>query len=166
VSKSKGVNLTAAERKEKALAYRKRGHSYKDIGHLVGCSAQRAHTIVTEYLRELSQSCANSAEELRQLELEKLDAQELRITQVLEALLPTQISLLARLEDSLLKVRVQRSKLLGLVIPTQVLVPVDTSRKGRVEEVVSDPRLTEVIEGAKGWEPPRLAITAPREQVG
>lgn len=165
VSKTQGALLTAAERKEKALEYRKMGYSFAAIGKLVGCTPKRVHDIVSDYLRELNQKNSNSAEELRQLELEKLDDQERRLTAAIVALMPDRIALLPRLEDSLLRVRVQRSKLLGLVVPTQVLVPVDT-RKGRVEEVVSDPRVVELVDEAKSWEPPRLAITAPREQVG
>lgn len=169
MSKTKGVLMTAAERKEKALALRKLGHSYAEIGKACGCSMQRAHTICSEYLRELNSRCNNSAEELRQLELEKLDAQELRLTKIILALPPSEIRHLAKFEDTLLKVRQQRARLLGLVTPTQVLVPVDTSQRGRVEQVVADPALAKVVGEAQTWEPPRLVLSEPapaREGVG
>jgi hypothetical protein len=160
-SESDGIRLTAAERKERALAYRKQGYSFVAIGEQLGCSSQRAHAIVTDYLRELNTRNANSAEELRQLELEKLDRQETILNQQLLAMGPAQIKHAHKCIELLLKVQSQRARLLGLVVPTQILVPVDTSQKGRVEQVVSDPRVVELVEEAKGWELPRLVLNAP-----
>lgn len=167
MSKTKGIVLTAAERKEKALSYRKMGWSYEAIGQICGCSAQRAYTIVSEYLRELAARNTHAAEELRQLELEKLDAQEARLSEVILQLPAEKINLLAKFEDTLLKVRMHRAKLLGLVVPTQVLVPVPVGpEKGRVESVIGDPRLAEVVESATVWEPPApLALTPAPEPV-
>lgn len=186
-SATDGIRLTAAERKEKALELRKMGHSFFEIGKAIGVSLARAHAIVTEYLKELAAKSNNTCEELRTLELEKCDATEVRLHQermdtqaqfqammtpngqvppiitpaYMLAFLKYKESLL-KSEDSLLKVRQHRAKLLGLVTPTQVLVPVDSSsQKGRVEMVSTDPHLLEVVDGAKSWQPPRLAIAEP-----
>ncbi|MEO2090986.1 MAG: hypothetical protein ABGY75_16045 [Gemmataceae bacterium] len=166
MSKTSGVRLTAAERKEKALAYRKMGYSYEAIGNLCGCSNAMAYKIVKEYLPELAARHTASAEELRTLELEKLDQYEVTLNQQLLGMGPAQIKHAHKCLELLLKVQQQRAKLLGLVVPTQVLVPVPVGpEKGRVESVVSDPRLAEVVESATVWEPPRLALTEPVEQA-
>lgn len=165
MSKSSGVRLTAAERKEKALAYRKQGYSFAAIGQLCGCSDVMAHKIVNQYLRELATRNNDSAEELRQLELAKLDQIEVTLNEQLLLLGPLQIKHTHKALELLLKVQQQRAKLLGLVLPTQVLVPVPVSgpEKGRVESVVSDPRLADVVDEAKSWTPPAPLVIAPTE---
>lgn len=166
MSKTKGVVLTAAERKEKALSYRKMGYSFEAIGKLCGCSTQRAHAIVTEYLQEIVARNNNSAEELRTLELEKLDRLEATLNQQMLGMGPAQIKHAHKCVELLLKVQQQRAKLLGLVVPTQVLVPVPVGpERGRVESVVSDPRLVEVVEEAQSWEPPAPLALAPVPEV-
>lgn len=73
-SKSSGRRLTAAERKEKALELRKAGCSYQAIGDAIGTSKQQAHRTVTAALVEIRTQTAEEAEDLRRLELERIDA--------------------------------------------------------------------------------------------
>jgi len=166
-NKTKAVNLTAAERKEKALELRKQGYSYRDIGSVIGCTNVRAQQIISTFLKEINSRNELSAEDLRTLELEKLDKMEKTLNEQITSLTgPGQMKYVQKALELLLKVQSQRAKLLGIVIPTQVLVPVPTStgpEKGRVESVMDDPRLVEVVGEAQNWSPPVLALAAPLE---
>ncbi len=73
-SKSAGVRLTAAERKQKALELRKAGCSYQVIGDELGVSRQQAHRYVTAALESIRKETAEEADNLRTIELERIDA--------------------------------------------------------------------------------------------
>ena len=152
------------ELRERAIALRREGHSFYEIGRRLGISHQRSCKVVNEYLNNLKETCVQSTEQLRQIELEKLDRLESLLNQQLADPLRLQSRDYHRAIELLLKTQQQRARLLGLVIPTQVLVPVpDTSHTSRVETVMGDPRVAEIVTEAHDWEPPRLAIAEPAE---
>lgn len=64
----------AAERREKALEARKAGFTYQAIGDSLGISRQAAHKSVMEALRIINDKIAEAAEEVRTIELERVDA--------------------------------------------------------------------------------------------
>lgn len=64
---------TTAERKKNALAYRIGGKSFREIGELLGVSTQAAHALVVKALDDTNAQIAENAEQLRRLELERLD---------------------------------------------------------------------------------------------
>jgi hypothetical protein len=106
-SKTSPRRILAAERRTKALALRKAGATFADIGRTLGCSEARAHQIITAELQRLNKERAEQAAEVTRLELERLDAMQLSIWQKatdgdMEAI------------DRLLKLMARRAALLGL----------------------------------------------------
>jgi hypothetical protein len=65
--------IAAAEHRLRALQLRKKGHTYREIGLQLDMSEQRAHQHVIEGLRRLNTERSELAEEVPQLELERLD---------------------------------------------------------------------------------------------
>lgn len=168
-SKTARTRVIAAERREQALELRKQGYSYREIGTRIGVSGPSVHRIVTTALQEIGLKCASSAEENRQLELEKLDRLERQLNEQIagtaDALLPPRMVDIHKAMELLLKVASRRARLLGLDAPTRILVPVGGAgdEKGRVEVVMADPRLAEILDEGRSWEPPRLAIAEPSQ---
>ncbi len=72
-SKAAPERLTAAERRQRAVELRKLGFSYQKIADQMGISVSGAYKMVTTALREINERTAESAQELRRLELERLD---------------------------------------------------------------------------------------------
>lgn len=110
--------LNAAQRKAKALRLRKRGLGYAEIARILGCGESLACKIVNAELKRLSRQADGLAEDVRRLELERLD--------MLLATLAPQIfgkgvdprqQLFA--VDRWLKAMGRRAKLLGLDDPRQ-----------------------------------------------
>ncbi len=73
-SKTSGITLTAKERKITAVSMRKSGATFATIGAALGVSEAQAHRYVTGALRELAEQTSETAQELRVLEAERLDA--------------------------------------------------------------------------------------------
>lgn len=106
-AKEKGAIL---ERQLQALEMRKSGFTYREIGKRLGISHVQAFKDVNDELKRLADERADSADELRQLELEKLDKYEANLTHWAEAGNVDAVK-------ALLKVQERRSKLLGLDAP-------------------------------------------------
>lgn len=102
---SKNCNLL--ERKRQAFELRKRGLSYRAIGDAMGMSYNAAHQYVKEAYQMLLVEVMDTAEELRQIELDRLDAIQDAIWTDCETGDKAAIS-------TMLKVMERRSKLLGL----------------------------------------------------
>lgn len=75
--------IEAAERKAKALALRKQGMTYRQVGKALGITEQRAHQIVKEEIARLNKSSSETAEEIRSLELMRLDQALAKILPIL-----------------------------------------------------------------------------------
>ena len=73
-SKATAVKLTAAERRAKALEARKAGFTYQAIGDSLGITQQAAHKTVMVALAVINEKIAEAAEEVRTIELERIDA--------------------------------------------------------------------------------------------
>ncbi len=73
-SKTAPTTLTAKEKQITALEMRKAGATFEKIATAVGCGTTQAHRYVTQALRELAEKISETAQELRSLEAQRLDA--------------------------------------------------------------------------------------------
>jgi len=67
-------NILAREREDEALELRKAGATYRMIGIRLGITKQSAHARVASALADLKALTAEQAEDVRALEIERLDA--------------------------------------------------------------------------------------------
>lgn len=106
-AREKGAIL---QRQLLALELRKSGFTYREIGEKLNISHVQAYKDVNEELKRLAELRADSADELRQLELEKLDKLEKNLMHWADA---------GSVEatKALIKIQERRSKLLGLDAP-------------------------------------------------
>lgn len=86
--KTDQARIDAAERRYKALDLRKQGQSYRAIGAQLNISEAQAHTDVQTALRRLAALELASADELRALELARLDMLIVEAARVLAATHP------------------------------------------------------------------------------
>jgi|SRR5882724_1395290 len=107
--------LDAAEHHIRALALRKKGHTYREIGAQLGVSEQRAWQLVREELDRLTRERTLLADEVRRLELERLD--QLQLGLWLEACKGEVSAVLP-----VLWIMQRRAKLLGLDAADQLRV--------------------------------------------
>jgi Homeodomain-like domain len=130
------IRATARQREARAVQLRTAGATYQQIGDRLGCSESRAWRIVQ---RALDRMVREPADQLRQLELARLDQLWIEATKVLHRSHITvsngRVALDPRtgqpLEDDgpvlqaidrLLKIMERRARLLGLDAPTRVNV--------------------------------------------
>lgn len=74
--RTKPVNLTAAQRKQKAVRWRIQGWTYRQIAERLETGPGNAYRLVKEALDDLRAECKEDAAELREIEIAKLDAAE------------------------------------------------------------------------------------------
>ena len=127
---NKAPSADMIARRREALEMRKRGANYREIAAALGVGLTTAHRYVTAELDELRAETRASAEQLRDLELERLD-------QYLARLQP-------KIEDgdekaiaTALRVQERRAKLTGLDAPQRTEVTIGgESAIDRLREVV------------------------------
>ena len=110
----KGQEEVAAERRLKALDLRKVGCSYRQIGTALKVSHEQARQDVMEALAALNALSLASADELRALEIERLDMAAYAIQAAVRLGDVKAINAWVRLSES-------RRKLLGLDAPTRIV---------------------------------------------
>lgn len=71
-AKTKTRNIVASERRARAVALRKDGKTFAEIGAALGFSPQRAHKILTEKLDELNALSTTETAALRQQQLDQI----------------------------------------------------------------------------------------------
>lgn len=104
--------LLAKEREGQALELRKRGFSYDRIGEALGISRAGAYECVRRALEALRVDSQEKAEEVRELELSRLD----RMLEIAQAAADAgELSAI----DRVLRIQERRSKYLGLDAPTR-----------------------------------------------
>lgn len=108
---------TTAERKKSALALRIGGLSFSAIGDKLGISKQAAHTLVVNALRDTNAQTAEVADELRRLELERLDTAQAAIW---EAVLKGDVQAV----DRFVRISKRRGELTGIDAPSKSEVKV------------------------------------------
>ena len=67
-----GKKTVAAERRDQVLRLRRSGMQYRDIAKVVGISSSRAYEIVKSELEHIRNECAETARELRDMQLQSL----------------------------------------------------------------------------------------------
>lgn len=72
-TKTSATVLNAAERRTEALRLRKEGLTFEEIGRQLGVNKSTAYNHVTEALKELRQDATENAEQVKAIELERLD---------------------------------------------------------------------------------------------
>lgn len=125
--------IKIAERRSLALDHRKAGLSYRAIGKKLGISYVQARRDIEAELAILAKERTDKAEEMRQLELERLDMLTNGLEPMAKVGNPGAV-------NSFLRVMERRAKLLGLDAPAKMDLNVDVS-------TLSDDELRAIIEG-------------------
>ena len=105
--------VSLAEQRKTALALRIGGASYRQIAAQMDLSVGRAHAIVQEALAETRVEATELTEQVRQLEIERLDA-------MLMSLWTAKNN--PRVADTILRIQERRAKLLGLDVPIRTSI--------------------------------------------
>ena len=100
----------AAERAKQAVSLRIAGATFAQIGERLGVSTQAAHKMVVKHLEETRRLTAESAEQLRDMELKRLDAMQ-------AALWPDAMRGDEQKVDRVIRIMGRRAALLGLDAP-------------------------------------------------
>lgn len=101
------------QRRIKALELRRQGYSYRVIGATLGIEESQAHRDIMAALKKLAAVEQTKADEMRQLEVTRLDSLYLSLEPMIRARNLGAI-------DRALKIIEQRSRLLGLPLPSKV----------------------------------------------
>lgn len=109
--------LTAQESKARALKLRMRGNSYRAIARALGCSLSTAHGYITDALSEIRAECKESAEQLREIEIAKLDAAE---KEAWKRMRGADDADAAKLLNTIKAISESRRKLTGLDAPVKI----------------------------------------------
>ncbi|MFO0851666.1 MAG: sigma factor-like helix-turn-helix DNA-binding protein [Gemmataceae bacterium] len=148
VTAAAAVRVQSAERQRLALEYRKQGCTYQQIADRLGCGIKTAHKHVNQALARLREDCRETAEEVRTLELQKLDQMEARLVEQIEAFGAVPSKECHRAMELRLKVIQQRCKLLGLTAPPTQQVNVIAPPEARLEVVLNSPAVQQLAAAA------------------
>ena len=111
--------LQASEMQSKCLELRRQHKSYREIAAILGVPIATAHRYVTSYIDETRKVASEKAEQLRDLEVQRLDA-------LCDSLWRKATGGDARSAEVLLRAMESRRKLLGLDAPAASAVVVDS----------------------------------------
>jgi hypothetical protein len=117
-SKASAARLKGSENRNRALELRKSGASYRQIGEALSISMQRAHQLVMDELDHLAQLRLRNVDELRRLELERLEMASIPVVAKLKKGDLKAAMVWIKLSES-------RRKLLGLDAPLKI-APTDS----------------------------------------
>jgi len=116
--------ILAAERRKKAMDMRRDGASYEDIAAALGIAKSTAHKTVTKGLIKTRQDTSEMADEVRTLELLRLDEYHEKLRPKVEKGDVQAIMACIKIQD-------RRSKYLGLDAPTEI------KQEGIIELIVT-----------------------------
>jgi hypothetical protein len=106
-------NIKQQERATQALNLRREGASYNEIGKAMGVSRERAFAIVKGELEKLAATVNEASEDVRRIELERLDAMQRKaFAKAVEGDTGA--------VDAVLRIMDRRAKLLGLNTPSEI----------------------------------------------
>jgi predicted transcriptional regulator len=106
-------SVLAREREKVAIELRKSGATYEAIGDQLGVSAQAAHQHVQRALKRIIDETNETADEVRTIELQRLD-------RALQAIWRRVLQGDVHAIDRSIRIMERRAKLLGLDAPTKV----------------------------------------------
>lgn len=147
------------DKESKVLELRKRGMSYDAIAKELGYADRTGpHQVVKRWLERIKTENYHSMEELREIELQKLDdmleknnkQMDLILTSGLDPLEITKV--MAKLQDTQLKIMDRRAKLVGLDAPTRVETNVTMSHEDALKELEDEPGNTSPSDDADSGE--------------
>ena len=111
-------SIAAAEKRREALLTRQKGYSWDEVARIVGyASRSGAHQAAMHALRDIPRE---AADEVRRMELERLDELQLALRKKLDEKPST------FLVDSILRIMERRAKMLGLDAPLAIRTEVVT----------------------------------------
>jgi len=116
------ARVALTELQLKAVSLRRQGLQYTEIAQELGVSVNKAWNLVEQALRAWDKYISETASELRQLELQRLDEMWKAIYPHVKLGKPEYV-------DRALKLMERRAKLLGLDLPVQV----DVTARGPLE---------------------------------
>lgn len=154
-SETSPTQLTAAERRARAVIMRRAGASFTEISRQLGISRQAAHKAVKRAYQLLAEETINETAALRALELDRLDRLHMGIWDTAIKKGPTQLEHV----DRVLKISHRRAALLGL----------DAPRKFKVTDEDIDDAIRHELEMAglaKGGKDPASGTFATAEPEG
>jgi len=114
----KARTASSASSAGKAVALRIKGCTYQQIANALGLSEAQAYKLVSAELARIRQDTAEKAEELRQIEVDRLDALLHRLNSELATAID--VGDIARLSESILKIATRRAAFLGLDGPARI----------------------------------------------
>jgi len=118
-SPTKPKMLTAAQRRVQALELRKAGYTFEQIGVALEITKQAACKHVTKALSVINDKLTESAEELRALEVQRIDA-------MIVVLWPRVLRGDYQAMDRVVRLMERRAKLLGLDAPTKQEIGIES----------------------------------------
>lgn len=145
----KVVELTAEE--QRALDLRVAGHTFREIGELMGCGKSKADELVSRALKHSNEAMARKGTLFRELEAQRLDKLMATLWQSASSM-ATDSEERNRTIDRVLKIMERRAKMLGIDAPTRSEL---TGKDGKpietvtVAKVVNLPPIDE-IQGPEG----------------
>lgn len=117
-SKTRAEHVAAATWHPQALALRLQGMSYAEIGKTIGRDQAACYRAVSKHLETVRAQSAETAQELREVELQRLD-------RLLAVVGPMAESGDLQAVDRVLRIQERRAAYLGLDAPKAQLVAVD-----------------------------------------
>ncbi len=147
-SKTSKQTLNAAQKRARAIELRKQGLTYAMIAADIGCSRTAAFKYVAKELQELRERCSADIEDLRRLELERLEEAH-RLALGLATKGKSQ-AIKVRALNEVVKISARRSALLGLDSPQRHQIGGDPdSPPISIEDVATAKERG--LAKAKGW---------------
>jgi DNA-binding CsgD family transcriptional regulator len=137
-SRSSRRLVVAAERERQALDLRRGGLRYREIGEALGCSLSAAYGAVSRALSRIAAETDERAEELRALELVRLDA-------LLRPMFEKAIAGDLQAVDRVLRIGERRARLLGLDAPARVHVDAAQLTPDEAEKWAAGEDLREIL---------------------
>jgi len=111
-------NIEHLDKQFKALNLRRAAHTYEEIGEIMGCSMGTAYRYVSEAMKFIKSKIGESAEEVRQIELDKLARLEGKLHRAIDLDPPNEE--LVKLIGQCVKVSESMRKLTGMDAPMEV----------------------------------------------
>lgn len=148
------MSIIRHDRETQAIALRKGGANFKQIGEAMGFTEQRAHALVTRVLKRMNEKLAETADEVRRMETERLDAMLLTWWTRAIGGKTTAGKIIApdiRAGDMVLRIMARRAKLWGLDAPEKLELagkdgnPIQLAREPM--KALSDEDLDALLEG-------------------
>lgn len=106
-TKTAAVRIKGAENRARAVELRKAGATYEQIGQQLGITRQSAHAHVVEAMRQVAQETSETAADVIQLELARLDQMLTGLWAQARQGVPVAV-------DRVLRIMERRARLLGL----------------------------------------------------